>query len=313
MVDEHRLLVPADLGGARADKIVATMLGISRAAARVAFEEEDVLVGDRSVAPAERIPAGETLSVRLAPAPATPQAVPLKVTVVYQDATVIVVDKPPGLVVHPGAGHVDDTLLNGLLYAYPELSELGEGHRWGLVHRLDRDTSGLLMVGRTAAAHSSLQQALRQRRVARRYLALVWGRVDSATGTIDAPIGRDPAHPTRMAVARGGRAARTHYRRVAVWPEVTLLEVTLETGRTHQIRVHLSSIDHPVIGDSTYGRGGPAEIDPGRVWLHAAALTFPHPQRGRDVTVTSPLPSDLAATLPRLGVPLGGAVPPTTR
>jgi 23S rRNA pseudouridine1911/1915/1917 synthase len=164
------------------------------------------------------------------------------------------------------------------------------------------------MVGRTVAAYTSLREALRVRRVTREYAAMVLGELDSATGTIEAPIGRDPAHPTRMAVARSGREARTHYRRLATWPGLTLLEVRLETGRTHQIRVHLASIGHPVVADVAYGRPGPDEAHPGRVWLHASRLTFPHPQSARDVTVTSPLPSDLAATFDRLGEPAKGDI-----
>jgi 23S rRNA pseudouridine1911/1915/1917 synthase len=309
MPDRRRLVVPAELDGERADRVVAVALGLARAAARTMVAAGVVTCADTPVEPSARLAAGTVLDV------AAPQPIPgleaasVPFAVAYEDDAVIVVDKPSGVVVHPGAGHRHDTLVNGLVGRFPELEYLGEEHRWGLVHRLDRETSGLLVVARSEAAHGFLQRALKERRVGRTYLAMAVGELDAATGTIEAPIGRDPAHPTRMTVLASGRPARTHYRRLAAWDGATLLEVTLETGRTHQIRVHLASIGTPVAGDRTYGRPSSPAVEPGRVWLHAAMLRFPHPSGRPEMEVRSPLPSDLTATLERLGAPVKGAVP----
>ncbi|NIT98487.1 MAG: RluA family pseudouridine synthase, partial [Actinobacteria bacterium] len=191
----------------------------------------------------------------------------------------------------------------------PDLAGL-EKYRWGLVHRLDRDTSGLLLVARSAATFELLQEELRLRRIERTYLALVEGIPEGGRGTVDAPIGRDPHHPTRMALVGDGRPARTHFRRIAAWRDAALLEVHLETGRTHQIRVHLASIGHPVVGDRAYGgRRGRHRGDPGRQWLHASRLVFGHPVDGRSVQVSSTPPDDLRAGIAALAEPEIGAVP----
>ena len=262
----------------------------------------------------------------------------MAVAVVYADDEVIVVDKPAGLVVHPGAGHPDGTLVHGLLARFPDLAQLAEPglgrldrDRPGIVHRLDKGTSGLLVVARTRGARAALVAQLAARAVDRRYLALVRGRVEAAQGLIDAPLGRAEADPTRMTVRAGGREARTRYqveRRFTSPEDFTLLECRLETGRTHQIRVHLAAIGHPVVGDPRYGgrggggggRGGGgggtsagagsraggvgtsagAGIAAGRQWLHARQLSFDHPSTGRRLTFTSDLPADLAAVLARL-------------
>ncbi len=303
------LVVPPDLDRQRADRIVAGLLGVSRAAARKAVDAGQVRLDGAAVAPSDKLREGAQLLVSIPEEPEglVPLDEPLEIR--YESATTLVVDKPPGLVVHPGAGHRNDTLANILVAHYPELAELGEEHRWGLVHRLDRDTSGLLLVGRSAAAHEDLQAQLKRRDVSRVYLALVRKMVDPATGTIEAPIGRDPEHPTRMALRQDGRFARTHYRRLAAWDDLSLLEVRLETGRTHQIRVHMTSIDAPIVGDKTYGRRFSSDGDPGRVWLHAQQLTFRDPGGSDDaVTVTSPLPMDLTDSLRRLGEPAVGSV-----
>jgi len=217
----------------------------------------------------------------------------------------VVVAKPAGLVVHPGPGHAHGTLVHGLLERFPEIATVGDPARPGIVHRLDRDTSGLLVVARTAEAYTGLVGALAARDVDRRYLALVAGELASPRGVVDAPIGRSTRQRTRMAVREAGRPARTGYEVRAAWPAagVSLLECRLETGRTHQIRVHLAAIGHPVVGDGAYG-GRRLDDGPSRPFLHAFALGFAHPVDGRPLAFEDPLPGDLAAALDALGPPV---------
>jgi 23S rRNA pseudouridine1911/1915/1917 synthase len=215
---------------------------------------------------------------------------------------VIVVDKPQALVVHPGAGNARGTMAAGLLARYPELAGVGEPDRPGIVHRLDKGTSGLLVVARTPAAYDSLVGQLSSRTVERRYLALVWGVPEPATGLVDAPIGRSKRDPTRMAVSSSGREARTRYEVLQPFTqpiEAALIECRLETGRTHQIRVHLAAIEHPIVGDPRY-RGKRASFATPRTFLHAHALAFDHPATGERVSFSSPLPEDLTEVLARL-------------
>lgn len=302
-------VVPDDMAGTRADRVLAALADISRSAAKGAIDAGDVLCDGAPVRPADRIPAGGVLSAAFPEAISALDPEPdVEFAVAYEDPSLIVVDKPPGLVVHPGSGRNRGTLANGLIARYPELRELAEEHRWGIVHRLDRDTSGLLLVARNADAHRQLQDALRERSIKRRYLALVSGTFANVRGTVDAPIGRDPDNPTRMAVRSGGRGAVTHYRSLAAWRSESLLRIDLETGRTHQIRVHLQAIDHPVIGDPAYGGPATSVADPGRPFLHAAYLAFDHPGDDRPVAVESALPADLEGALLTLGDPVRGAV-----
>lgn len=305
-----RLVVPDDLDGTRADRAIAALLEVSRSVAKKAIDAGDATRHGSALRPADSVSSGDELVVTIAVIDDEIAAEDVAFTTAHEDDQVIVVDKPAGLVVHPGAGITNGTLANGLLARFVSAAELGVERRWGIVHRLDRDTSGLLLVARTVEAYDTLQEALRSRTVTRRYLSLVSGRFDSATGTIDAPIGRDPSNRTRMAVVGGGRPARTHYRRLAIWDdaEATLLSVGLETGRTHQIRVHLQAIERPVVGDPIYGPSRPVPGDPGRTWLHAAELGFEHPSGSGAVTVHSPLPADLAASLEDLGPPSSGSV-----
>ena len=220
--------------------------------------------------------------------------VPAPFAIAYEDEHLLVIDKAPGLVVHPARGHREDTLSQLLA---PSLAG-GEPERAGIVHRLDRDTSGLLVVARSEEAHRLLQQALAQRRIEREYLALVEGRPPARSGTIDAPIGRDPRVRTRMAVdGSGAREARTHFTLERALAETSLLQLRLETGRTHQIRVHLQAIGHPVCGDPEYGTAGLLGLE--RQFLHATRLAFEHPLTGRRVEVRSPLPEDLQRALDR--------------
>jgi 23S rRNA pseudouridine1911/1915/1917 synthase len=240
---------------------------------------------------------GETVEARPAPpAPSelVPEAVPM--TVRYEDEHLLVVDKPAGVVTHPSAGHTSGTLVHGLLAR--EIAGGGDPTRPGIVHRLDRDTSGLLVVARSERAHRRLQRMLRERLVDRRYLVLVHGAPPPAL-TIDRPIGRDRRVRTRMSVAAPeGREAVTHLRLLERLGPVSLMEARLETGRTHQIRVHLESVGHPVVGDRVYGRR-PDTLGLDRQFLHSARLAFPHPLTGEPVEVESPLPDDLRAALER--------------
>ncbi len=263
---------------------------------------------DGTVATMTTVPhSGEMIAFRSPPPDAALIAEDLDFDIAFDSDEIIVVNKPPGLVVHPGSGNASGTLVNGLIHRFPELAALGEEYRWGLVHRLDRDTSGLLLVARTATMHGYLQAELKARSIGRTYFAVVVGSLEAATGTIDAPIGRDPLRPTKMALVQDGRPAVTHYTRLAEWQESTLAEVRLETGRTHQIRVHLSAIDHAVVGDLMYGRGISIAGDPGRVWLHAAKLRFALPD-GEQREVVADLPADLRQSLVELGQPISGEV-----
>ncbi len=307
----EQLEIPDELDGERVDRAVAILCEVSRRIAKSTIDAGGVVRSGANLSPSDRVAVGDVIKVDLVveddPVVADSD---VEFAIAYEDDDVVVVDKPAGVVVHPGAGRPDGTLANGLLARIPEIADLGREHRWGIVHRIDRDTSGLLIVAKKAAAFDHLQAALKERAVNRRYLALVAGRFANTTGTIDAPVGRDHAHPTRMTVTEGGRQARTHYRRLAEWEkqDESLMAVTLETGRTHQIRVHMRAIDHSIVGDPVYGSGGRMAGDPGRTWLHAEALTFEHPSGSGPMTVHAPLPADLAASLESLGSPTRGAV-----
>jgi 23S rRNA pseudouridine1911/1915/1917 synthase len=299
--------IPAALDGERVDRVVAMLTGCSRAEAADAIAAGSVRVeGAVATKGSVRVQEGQRVAVegdpvRVEPPPAADPGV--AVLVVHEDTEVIVVDKPAGLVVHPGAGHRGATLVHGLLARFPELAGVGDDPvRPGIVHRLDKGTSGLLVVARTPRAHAALVEQLSEHLVDRHYRALVWGHLDTPRGTIDAPVGRSRRDPLKMTVTATGRDARTHYEVLADYGEpapVTLLECRLETGRTHQIRVHLRSIGRPVVGDELYG-GGRSTIPMDRPFLHAAALSFDHPGSGQRVAFESPLPAELVAVLDTL-------------
>lgn len=302
-----KAVVPPDLDGRRADLIVARLAGVSRAAARRIVEAGEALVDGRVPGVRDAVAAGSIVEMELTPAQETFTAEPVPFEVRYEDEYLAVVDKPSGIVVHPGAGRQRGTLAAGLLHRWPRIEGVGEPDRWGIVHRLDRETSGLLVVALDRRTLTALQRAIAGRHVQRSYLAAVLGHAEAATGTIDAPLDRDPDRPGRVAVVRGGRPARTPYAVLAAWRSgVSLLELRLETGRTHQIRVHLATIGLPVVGDGRYGRpAGPAT----RLFLHACRLRFDHPITGADIDVASPLPEDLRAVVESLGPPDSGLVP----
>jgi len=296
-----KLEVPERLEGDRIDKALADLLDLSRTQAR-SLLDVGVLVDGTPAKPSDRVRAGSEIVSPVPVAVVRIQAEPVDFGVIHEDPDLIVVDKPPGLVVHPGAGRKDATLAAGLLHRYPELEGVGTPGRWGLVHRLDRDTSGVLLVARTGLAFDQLSSELRRRHIGRVYNTLVQGLFATPTGTIDAPIGRDQSRPTRRAVVAGGKPAVTHYEVVEAYPEadVSLLVVKLETGRTHQIRVHMAAIDHPVIGDRTYSAINHPVSTP-RIFLHARTVRLRHPTSGEEVAYTSPLPADLTRVLDALG------------
>jgi 23S rRNA pseudouridine1911/1915/1917 synthase len=302
-----RATVPPALAGERLDRVVAMLTGVSRARAAALVAAGEVAVDGRP-ATTRSSKLAEGAVVELADVVEEDDGLPMAdpgvvVPVVHEDDDLVVVDKPAGLVVHPGAGQAHGTLVHGLLARYPEIATVGEPDRPGIVHRLDKGTSGLMLVARSPDAYEELVAMLSARAVTRRYWTLVWGRVESPTGMVDAPIGRSRRDRTRMAVTVRGRPAVTSYevrQRFAHPADVTELSCTLSTGRTHQIRVHLSSIGHPVVGDDRYG-GDRGTIRFPRPALHAEHLALVHPVTGEPLAFDSPLPEDLAGLRQTLG------------
>jgi 23S rRNA pseudouridine1911/1915/1917 synthase len=308
--------VPGALAGERLDRAVAVLLGCTRASATALVTGGSVAVdGTVTTKGSTRVDEGALVEISSLPDDADDRPVAdasVVVPVVFEDDDVVVVDKPAGLVVHPGAGHSAGTLVHGLLALYPDIARAGAHERPGIVHRLDKDTSGLMLVARTPEAYASLTRQLKARAITRRYVALVWGHLDAPRGVIDAPIGRSARTPTRMTVSTRGREARTSYEVIAEYAApapASLLECALDTGRTHQIRVHLAAIGHPVVGDDRYGGRRQPVADTDRFFLHAARLAFEHPATGQRVEVDSPLPPDLTSVLDRFSVSPAPATP----
>lgn len=294
--------------GQRLDVLVAAHASLSRTQAATLIAGGNVLVNRELQKASYRAGTGDLIRVSI-PAPrgraVVPEDIPLNV--VYEDEHLMVVDKPAGMVVHPAPGNWTGTLVNALLGRGQPLASGGGEDRAGLVHRLDKDTSGLLVVARNDRAHRILSSALAARRVVRRYAALCWGHLSEDRITVDKPLGRNPRDRTRMAVVQTGKAARTDFDRLARFDAVDLLRANLHSGRTHQIRVHLASVGHPVVGDDTYGGGGGrrlSALSPRRHFLHAAWLRFRHPVTGQVIDLHSALPDDLRASLAALsGMP----------
>jgi 23S rRNA pseudouridine1911/1915/1917 synthase len=297
VADVARLRVPDEAAGERLDRFLAGLPEIgSRAVAERLLRDGGVLVdGAAPRVKSARLAGGEELEFdALAPVTSTLEPEEMELNVPYEDEHLLVVDKPAGLVVHPAPGHAQGTLVHGLL-AY-DVEGGDEPERPGIVHRLDRDTSGLMVVARSPEAHRRLQELVQQRDVTREYVALVVGRPRSQRGTIEAPIGRDRRDAMRHSLDTDTpRDAVTHFEVEELLPRHALLRVRLETGRTHQIRVHLAAVDLPVAGDPLYGRAGELGLE--RQFLHAARLAFPHPITGAAVDVSSPLPNDLETAL----------------
>lgn len=298
--------------GVRLDAYLATQIdGWSRARLQRLIDDQDVLVNGRPVKSSYKLKAGDEIEVELSPGPSArfaPENIPLDV--IYEDEHLVVVNKPAGMVVHPAAGIDSGTLANALAYRFQQLSATGGSIRPGIVHRLDKDTSGLMVVAKTEQAHENLSDQFRARTVAKRYVALVYGVVKEQQGRIEQPIARDPRNRTRMAVVSGGREALSLYTVRRQYDVFTLVDVQLKTGRTHQIRVHLSWLKHPVVGDTLYSGGRENSVqDPqrraqvrklSRQFLHAEKLAFSHPATGERLRFVAPLPAELSSFLENL-------------
>jgi 23S rRNA pseudouridine1911/1915/1917 synthase len=303
--------VVEDAGDERLDVYLARRLDLSRSRAVQLIDGENVLVNGSAPRKRDAPRTGDRISVRRpAPTPSLIAAEELALDIVFQDEELLVVNKAAGMVVHPAPGHRGGTLVNALLHSVGDLSGIGGVLRPGIVHRLDKDTSGLLVVAKTDRAHRLLTDALRRREVRRRYLTAAWGHLPQEELAVEAPIARHPGDRKRMAVVEGGRRALTHFRLLERWPGADLLEAQLETGRTHQIRVHLLHLAHPVVGDETYGEGRERGFSgTSRAWalelsrriprqfLHAWDLRFPHPGTGEAMHFQAPLPPDLQAVV----------------
>jgi len=297
----HEYAARAEDAGERLDRFLARASGLSRARIQRLIDDGEVLVDGHPAKPSALVGAGQRVRLRIPPVLPTalrPEAIPLDI--LFEDEALVVLNKPAGLVVHPGAGCATGTLVHALLFHCPHLPGIGGVERPGIVHRLDRETSGVMVVAKTAAAHQALSRQFKERIVRKRYLALAHGRLEREVGRIEAPIGRRAADRKRMGVRRdGGREARTAYRVLRRYADMTLVELSLETGRTHQIRVHLAHVGHPVVGDRVYGgrqerraeRGGAVE----RQMLHAWRLAFRHPESGAWLEFTAPPPADFLA------------------
>lgn len=303
MIEEE---IPTALAGDRLDRVVSLLADLSRAQSASLIASGGVVVdGVVATAGKVKLEVGQVVAIDTArlPEKELPKADPsVVVEVVHADADVVVVNKQAGLVVHPGAGNPTGTLVNALLALYPEIAGVGDPMRPGIVHRLDAGTTGLMVVARTRAAYESLVDQLSQRLVHREYVAVAVGNFDSPSGVIDAAIGRDLRELTKMAVRVDGKPARTRYEVVAEFAEpsaASLVRCELETGRTHQIRVHLAAIGHPVVGDATYG-GVRASLPFGRPALHAVRLSFAHPTTEETMTFDAALPADIEELLSRL-------------
>ena len=288
----------ADIVGARLDKFVGDSCPeLSRTRAQKLIAGGFIIVNGRPAKPGHQLSIGDKINVSIPtefPGPLAPEDIPLKI--VYEDADLLVVDKPPGLAVHPAPGHPSHTLVNAVLGYLPSLAD-DDFVRPGIVHRLDKDTSGLIIVAKNRLAHENLSDQFKARSVAKSYIVLVKGRLSPESGVIESAIGRDPRNRQRMAVVAKGREARTEYRVLKYIKDYSLLEIRPRTGRTHQIRVHLAAIGFPVVGDAAYGVASPHLS---RQFLHASRLGFNLPSTGRYVEFTSPLPPDLEQALQQI-------------
>jgi 23S rRNA pseudouridine1911/1915/1917 synthase len=301
----QRFEIDSSLAGERADTAISRLLGVSRSSAADICEQGDASVGSKTLTKSDRLNLGDKLSIKpqLAPEPLRVIETPVaELGVVYQDEDLVIVDKPAGVVSHPTVGFAGPTVPGALLARGISLSTSGAQERQGIVQRLDVGTSGLMMLAKSELAYSKLKQSFRDREVHKIYHAMIQGHPDPSEGTFDAPIGRHPKAEFKFAVIEGGKPSITHYRTLELFPALSLCEVNLETGRTHQIRVHFSAFRHPLLGDTMYGAdpalAKKAGID--RQFLHAKELGFTHPITGKPMHFVSEYPADLAGVLERL-------------
>ena len=297
---QREVAVPEGLDGERLDAAMARMFGLSRSKAAELIGDGLVLLDGRTAAKSDRVLAGEPLQVTLpTPRVAEPPRLVEGLVVLYEDDDIVVVDKPRGVAAHPTPGWSGPTVIGGLVAAGHTVATSGAAERQGIVHRLDANTTGVMVVAKSERAYSELKRAFRERTVDKRYHALVQGHPDPLRGTVDAPIGRHPSGDGRFAVVSDGRPSVTHYDTLEAFRAASLVSVQLETGRTHQIRVHMAAIRHPCVGDLLYGADPvlAARLGLTRQWLHAVSLTFAHPAGGGEVSFTSTYPADLAHAL----------------
>lgn len=300
MPETRYLPVPDALVGERADAALARMLGLSRTRAADVIEAGGLFQDGRTLGKSDRLADGiVAIDLPEERAAAPEPEIPGGLTVVYEDDDVVVVDKPVGVAAHPSPGWTGPTVVGALAAAGYRLSQHGPSERQGIVHRLDVGTSGLMVVARSDAAYTHLKRAFKERTVDKIYHAVAQGHLDPTAGTIDAPIGRHPHSDWKFAVVEGGKPSVTHYEVLEMFPAASLVEIHLETGRTHQIRVHMAAMRHPLAGDLTYGADPTLaqRLGLSRQWLHARELAFEHPTQAREVRVSSEYPADLAAAL----------------
>ena len=301
MAEEQIVIFTIEISDERLDKAISTHVpDLSRAVAQRLIKTGQVTVNGRPSKPSYRVQVGDEVLVRVPaeiPEPVVAEDIPLDI--IYEDDVLLVVNKPAGMVVHPAYGHSSGTLVNAVLGHCPQIADVGGPDRAGVVHRLDKDTSGLIIVAKDEATRAALQRQFKRRQVTKTYLALVEDQVQPREGVVDAPVGRNKRQRKKMAVVRSGRDARTLYRVIEYFPNHTLLEVRPHTGRTHQVRVHMAWLGYPLVGDTVYGRRRQRLLR-GRHFLHAARLRFTHPTTGEEIEFEAPLPPELAAVLKRL-------------
>lgn len=304
MVETRTIAVPEGLGGERLDVVLSRLFGFSRAFAQDIIEHGGAVLAGKPGHKSDRVTSGVMLDVTFEPKkpPSIEPVIIESMAILYDDDDVVVVDKPPGLAAHPAPSWDGPSVLGALAGAGYRISTSGPPERQGIVHRLDVGTSGVMAVAKSEAAYSVLKRAFKAREVSKTYHALVQGHPDPSSGTIDAPIGRHPSSSWKFAVVSGGRESITHYETLEAYPDVSLLKVNLETGRTHQIRVHMSAHRHPIVGDTLYGADPTLAERLGvtRQWLHASELEFTHPVTQKLVKVTCGFPEDLQVALDRL-------------
>lgn len=306
MAEQRSLPVPDGLEGERLDAALSRLFGFSRTRAAELIVDGDVLVDGSPAAKSDRVHAGAWLDVTLPPPPSapTPVAEPVPgMTIVHEDDDIVVVNKPIGVAAHPTTGWTGPTVIGGLLGTGHRVATSGAAERQGIVHRLDANTTGAMVVAKSEHAYSRLKRAFKERTVDKRYHALVQGHPDPLRGTVDAPIDRHPSGDGRFAVVAGGKDSVTHYDTIEAFRAASLLDIKLETGRTHQIRVHMSALRHPCVGDLMYGADPTlaARLGVSRQWLHAVSLAFEHPVTGEWMTFTTDYPDDLANALKIVG------------